>query len=110
MGVLPSLPAFHKKSVRDQSCILSCSREFSPTTEVPTLAEMVKAHGAKYEKLTEIEDVVREYRETNLYKAHFGILVGIDNYVRHGPLRRTPRLSRFVAAKGRFGFDRVLPR
>jgi len=41
--------------------------DWPDTSNVPSLAEMMKVHGAMPETLDEIEDGVREDRETNLY-------------------------------------------
>ena len=41
--------------------------DWPDTSDVPSLAEMMKAHGAMAETLQEVEEGVREDRETNLY-------------------------------------------
>lgn len=41
--------------------------DWPDTSDVPTLAEMLKVHGAMGETLEEVEEGVREDRETNLY-------------------------------------------
>ena len=41
--------------------------DWPDTSDVPTLAEMMKVHGAMVESLEEVEEGVREDRERNLY-------------------------------------------
>lgn len=64
--------------VRVERVLCHCSKAFlrskawqtedwPDTSNVPTLAEMMKAHGSMAEALQEIEDGVREDRESNLY-------------------------------------------